>query len=260
MVVGAGGDLAVVAQVDLRRRGDGGGGLQADDGRVAQRRAAEHDKGVTRRAVAVNALVTATPPAAGTTPARPFAASLLPSPATPSAAGSGKASPPTMRVHHRHRSLSSRFSLSAASRRRADARSLRAAHAVINSRCLARADFYWVQFGVVAAAATTLGPKQASKAASMMASLTACAVAHSRRKPSETHITEWPRLPCQPMLPIASASRSLRARCVRESLSHSAIAAVDTMPVGMRAVPAAVSSMPAISQSMTMPPLSSQVN
>src|SRR5580704_12641105 len=143
MVVGAGGDLAVVAQVDLRRRGDGGGGLQADDGRVAQRRAAEHDKGVTRRAggsiahswasrtagpaasaVAVNALVTATPPAAGTTPARPFAASLLPSPATPSAAGSGKASPPTMRVHHRHRSLSSRFSLSAASRRRADARSL----------------------------------------------------------------------------------------------------------------------------------------
>ena len=35
VVVGAGGDLAVVAQVDLRRRGDGGGGLQADHRGVA---------------------------------------------------------------------------------------------------------------------------------------------------------------------------------------------------------------------------------
>jgi len=40
--------------------------------------------GPAASAVAINALVTATPPAAGTTPARPFSASLLPSSATPS--------------------------------------------------------------------------------------------------------------------------------------------------------------------------------
>ena len=50
VVVGAAADVAVVAQVDLRRRGDGGGGLQADHGGIARRRGAEHGEGVAGRA------------------------------------------------------------------------------------------------------------------------------------------------------------------------------------------------------------------
>src|SRR5260370_1845759 len=50
VVVRAAADAAVVAQVDLRRRGDGGAGLEADDSGVARRRGAEHGEGVARRA------------------------------------------------------------------------------------------------------------------------------------------------------------------------------------------------------------------
>ena len=49
VVVGAAADPAVVAQVDLRRRGDGGGGLEADHGSVARRRGAEHGEAVAGR-------------------------------------------------------------------------------------------------------------------------------------------------------------------------------------------------------------------
>jgi hypothetical protein len=38
-----------VAQVDLGRFGDGGDGLEADDGGIARRRCAEDGEGVTRR-------------------------------------------------------------------------------------------------------------------------------------------------------------------------------------------------------------------
>src|SRR5580704_13235628 len=50
MVVGASADSAVVTQVDLSCRGDGGGGLKAEDGAVARGRRAEHGEGVARRA------------------------------------------------------------------------------------------------------------------------------------------------------------------------------------------------------------------
>src|ERR1700730_2953218 len=50
VVVGAATDAAVVAQVDLRGRGDGGGGLEADDGGIACRRGAEHGEAVAGRA------------------------------------------------------------------------------------------------------------------------------------------------------------------------------------------------------------------
>ena len=154
-------------------------------------RDAEHGEGVARRAggpiahssasraagpaasaVAVTTLVTATPPAAEPQPHGPSQLRCCHPRPPRVATGSGKASPPTMRVRHRHRStlslslsLSLGFHCRQASRRRADARSLRAAHAAINSRCFASPDFYWVQFSVVAAVSTTLGPKQASKAA-----------------------------------------------------------------------------------------------
>ena len=48
MIVGAAADAAVVAQVELGRGGDVGGGLQADDGAVTRRRRAEHGEGVAR--------------------------------------------------------------------------------------------------------------------------------------------------------------------------------------------------------------------
>jgi hypothetical protein len=48
--VGATADAAVVAQVDLRRGGDGGAGLQADDGAVTRRRGAEYGETAARRA------------------------------------------------------------------------------------------------------------------------------------------------------------------------------------------------------------------
>src|SRR5580704_14347090 len=50
MVVGAAADAAVVAQVDLGRRGDVGLGLEADHGGIARRRGAEHGEGIARRA------------------------------------------------------------------------------------------------------------------------------------------------------------------------------------------------------------------
>jgi invasion protein IalB len=50
VVVGAAADPAVVAQVDLRRLGDGGHGLEADHGGIARRRSAEHGEAVARRA------------------------------------------------------------------------------------------------------------------------------------------------------------------------------------------------------------------
>src|SRR6266851_8686135 len=48
VVVGAVADLAVVAQVELRRRGNGGGGREADGGGIALRRRAIDGEGVGR--------------------------------------------------------------------------------------------------------------------------------------------------------------------------------------------------------------------
>jgi hypothetical protein len=84
----------------------------------------------------------------------------------------------------------------------------------------------------------------------MMASLTARAIVYSRRKSFDTHIIERPLLPCQPMLPRISASRSLRARCVRDSFSHRAMSATESTPVGMRSASASAGAPPQPSQSL----------
>src|SRR5690349_8764155 len=57
------------------------------------------------------------------------------------------------------------------------------------------------------------------------------------------------------MLPRASASRNLRARWVRDSLSHEAISVVEFTLVGMRSASAPTASMPAISRSPNAGPL-----
>src|ERR1700761_9206954 len=74
----------------------------------------------------------------------------------------------------------------------------------------------------------------AAKAASMIASLTACAERYSCRKSAETHNGDLPRAPVQPSRPIASACASLRPSCVRDSLRRRASAATEVTSVRMR--------------------------